>query len=112
MYDLRAASNGETVRVILESGEVFEAMLTGYQHDPSDDYVKGFVSANLEGGLWEQVKDRVDSEVLKVRQDYSRKAGRITETDLYGTVWPEPAETSEPEYKSLGDVKTIEQVDA
>lgn len=108
--DLREVDNGDELTITTESGEEFTAMVTGHEHDPSDNYTKGYVRCNFEDGLWEQVKDRVDSEVLDLRQTYARKSGRLSDTELYGTVWPEPAETSEPEYVSMGEVESVEVV--
>lgn len=101
----------DEITIILESGEVFEnAQVVGKEHDPADSNMdSAYTSLTLEGDWWEDVNERVDSEVLTLIQ---RKGYRNTQWDdpeLFGTIWVgEIEEASEPEYKKLGTVESIE----
>lgn len=103
--DLRDYETGDRVTVVLEDGEEFTGVVTDRDYDEADDYSRGYYSAAFEGDWWDRVNDRVESEVLRLRQDYARRSGRPLDATLYGHVWRgEVREASEPEYKELGPI--------
>ena len=112
--DLREFDTGDRVRVVLASGEEFSLYVSRYGGNPATDYSRGHRSLTVEGeGVWEQVKDRVESEVLHLRQQYEQRTADPRTAKLYGTVWKRddgaPKEAAEPYYEALGEVETVEQ---
>jgi len=106
LINLRNYTNGDRLTVTLESGETFDGVVSDRDGDSSDTYGKGWVRITFEGDLWEQVNDRVDSEVLELRQDFSRVRGDPQTPELYGHIWPEDS-VGDPEYVKLGNVAEI-----
>jgi hypothetical protein len=109
--DLREFGRGDRVTVETDDGETWTGLLSGYEQSPPDAYGKGYVSATFEGeGFWDRLKDRVDSEVLNLRQDYSRDDGRPQEATVGGHVWVgEVEEASVIEYRELSTVVSVEK---
>ena len=109
--ELRELSNGDRLAVTLESGEEFTAMVTSHQYDAATDHADGWAYCNFEGGLWEQVNDRVDSEVLTLRQSYARRTGEADDIQVDGTVWPDGGEHPSEEI-TLGVAESVQKVEA
>jgi hypothetical protein len=105
--DLRDVSRNNRLRIVTKDGEEFVGIVSGYEHTPADEYTKGSVRFPFEGDLWEQVKDRVDSEVLEVSQRFSRTVGEPKTATLSGHV--EQDDIVDPfKNKTLGEIKTVE----
>ena len=102
--DLRDISRGDEITVQTEDGETFSGQVVGYEKEQSDNYRKGWVHADFEGGFWDQVKDRVDSEVLRVEQKFARKTGTPKKATVIGTTWND----EKPEYVEIGTVSSVE----
>lgn len=86
MNDLRDVENGVELKITMESGEVFEGAVVGYTHDEHTDYSAEHVSFPFEGDLWDQVKDRLDHEVLHVQQTFERRTGTPGGITVTGTI--------------------------
>lgn len=102
---------GDVFTITLETGETLEdAEVVGKDHDPGvDTYDRSWTSLTLEGGWWEQVNDRVDSEVLQLDQKTNRGSDEWQPATVLGHVWVgDPKEASEPEYEELGTVESVE----
>lgn len=108
MSDLRDYTVGQTVQLTLESGEEFEGMIVEREYSKFTSYSKGWIKLSIEGDWWEQVNDRVDNEVLTLRQEFTRSLGNPKKILLTGVKWvgPDP-EASEPEYHTLGKVAKL-----
>lgn len=104
--------NGDRITVVLNSGEEFDVTVVGFDERGlfNNTAESSCVDYTLEGeDIWEQVNDRVESEVLNLR--YKSPLGtKSWTTTLYGTIWVgEPKESSTPEYKKLGDVREVRE---
>lgn len=112
--DLTEYDAGDQIRVVTEHDEEFELQVVDYTHDPIQ-YPKdrSYTQMALEGeDVWEQVKDRLDSEVLNMDQSSRMGSEELEPPLLYGTIWVgEPEEASEPEYEALGEVESIERIE-
>lgn len=84
--DLRELDDGDRVTITIRGGERLTATVIDPQHDPADEYGRGFWSAAFEGGLWGQVADRFDSEVLHLTQTFDRRTGEPGTPMASGTV--------------------------
>lgn len=107
---------GNVITIKLESGETFEEVTVSYKdYDPAiDRHDLAGVTIDIEGpGVWEQVKDRVDNEVLHASQWSTKGERRWKEATLSGTVWVGNDEVSStPEYKELGTIKSIKSIES
>lgn len=107
--DFRDVEIDDEIKLTLTSGESFTGIISSKEYDPAD-ITKGYISLGFEGDLWDQVKDRVDSEVLQIRQDLARKTGDPKEAVLTGTVWVgEDEESSVSEYQTLGTIQSFDK---
>lgn len=102
--DLRNIDHDGEITVQTKSGETFTGQVVGYEQQECDDYRKGWVHIDIEGGLWDQVKNRVDSETLRAEQKFTRRSGNPQMASVYGTKWID----GEPEYVKLGTIDAIE----
>lgn len=102
--DLRDISRGDEITVQTEGGETFSGHVSEYEQERCDNFRKGWVRAAFEDGLWDQVKDRVDSEVLRVEQKFARKTGTPKKAKVFGTKWNDET----PASVELGTVSSIE----
>lgn len=112
--DLSEYENGDRINITLEDGETFDsAYVAGRDHDPAEtQWEQSHFSLTIEGDWWDQVNDRVDSEVLNAQQSSERGGEPLKDASLYGTVWAgEVEEASEPEYKELGTIESVERVE-
>lgn len=112
--DLSDYDTGETLRIELESGETFgPAHIVGDEHDQAEDrHDRSWTKLTLEGEWWDQVSDRVDSEVLYLNQESDRGGKTLESPTLSGTVWVgETPESSTPEYTTLGTVASIDRIE-
>ena len=112
--DLRGLGTGDSIRVTTDSGEEFDLYVSDADGREATEYSRGHVFLTVEGeGVWEQVQDRVESEVLHLRQQYERLTAEPRTAMLLGTVWKRedgaPEEAAEPYYEALGEVETVEQ---
>jgi hypothetical protein len=105
--DLRDVSNGDWLAITLTDGETFRGMVVDYEHVQRDVYEQDSVRFAFEGDLWDQVQDRVDSEVLNVTQRFARKTGKPKKAVVHGHIMPD--ETSF-EYKKLGEVDSVQEI--
>lgn len=104
--DFRGLACGDWLRIVLDSGESFSGMVVDYEHVSADDHTEGSVRFAFEGDLWEQVNDRVDSEVLHVSQRFARKTGTPKTAELSGHIVKDEMGF---EYKKLGEIKTYSE---
>lgn len=112
--DLTDVEQGDTLSIELESGERFErGVVSGSDVAVAQDqYERTYVSLTFEGGFWDQVKDRVDSEVLAIRQDSGYGGSPLEQPRLIGTVWNgEVEEAQTPEYEELGKIAEVDRHD-
>lgn len=110
--DLSDVENGDRLTITLESGETFEeALVVGADKDIAEfSYDTTFLRFPIEGDWWEQVNDRVESEVLELIQQSGRGGDPLCAPEVTGHIWVgEPKEASEPEYVTLGTVSEIER---
>jgi hypothetical protein len=105
--DLRDVSNGDWLAITLTDGETFRGMVVDYEHVQRDVYEQDSVRFAFEGDLWNQVQDRVDSEVLNVTQRFARKTGKPQKAVVHGHTMPD--ETSF-EYKKLGEIDSVQEI--
>lgn len=107
--DLRDVENGDELTIELETGETFTGTAVDIEHEHADDYGSGHVEFAFEGDWWERINDRVDTEVLSVRQTLKRRTSEPGDVSLAGVVWRgEPKETSTSEYVELGEVSEVD----
>lgn len=111
--DLRTLDVGDEFSIEIDTGEQFDLYAAGIDHFPSGPYARGHVNITAEGAdVWEQVKDRVESEVLHLRQHFERRTGDPRTPRLFGTVWKSedgaPKEAAEPHYEPLGEIATFD----
>lgn len=102
--DLRNISHGDEIIVETDGGETFSGYVSEYEQVRCDNFRKGWVRVTFEDGLWEQVKDRVDSEVLRVEQEFAQKTGNPKKANVFGRKWDDET----PESVKLGTVSSIE----
>jgi hypothetical protein len=112
--DLRDLDVGDAFSVEIDTGEQFDLEVVDSDGSLDVTYSRGHVFLTVEGkGVWEQVQDRVESEVLHLRQQYERLTAEPRTAMLLGTVWKRedgaPEEAAEPYYEALGEVETVEQ---
>ena len=109
VVDLREIESGQSVTVTLANGEEYSGIVVDKDNDYADDYTKGYVRFAFEGDWWDRVKDRVDTEVLDLSQEFARVTGEPQTVSLAGTVWVGDVEdASVPRYKDMGEVVAVE----
>lgn len=110
--DLTDVEKGDRLTVELESGERFE---DGYVSSAEvthaeEPFEKTRVRLGFENDFWEQVRDRVDSEVLDIMQESERGGEPMEQPTLAGVYWEGPSEeSSTPHYKELGTIVEVER---
>lgn len=108
--NLTDISPGDQLTVELENGERFEkGLVSGTDISIAQDrHEITYVSLTFEGGFWEQVRDRVDSEVLEMRQDSDYGGSPLEQPRLIGTIWEEDNESEQKtQYEELGKIAKV-----
>ena len=108
MVDLRNLERGDSVQVTLDSGEEFSGKIVSKEQEPANEFSKGWIRLSFEGEWWEQVNNRVDDEVLTLRQDFGISSGRAKGATMEGVKWVgKDPESSEPKYIILGHIELV-----
>lgn len=111
--DLRELDVGDEISIETDGGEQFDLVIADVDGDEATNHARGHVNLTVEGGgVWEQVKDRVDSGVLNLRQHFERLTAEPRTARVFGTVWEAddgvPKEAAEPYYEPLGEIVALD----
>jgi hypothetical protein len=107
--DLSDVEEGDTLTVELDTGEVFEQIevtdsLKHFAEDEDEETIPNFT---LEGDVWEQVRDRVDSDILDIHQESEAGGEPLHQPILHGL----SRKNGELQYNEFGQVVRVEKHD-
>ena len=108
--DASQFDNGDNVRITLDGGDILEGMVAGCEHDEANDYSSGWSRLTLEGDWFDQVTELgSETEVLHLRQSFTRQSGDPQTATLEGRAWPNGGDYDDGEVVELGKVVRLER---